>query len=63
MNACHAAGEAMLMCLEDAEGDVNTATAQLPVWTAQDGTILWPGGLSSAPEHWLGSYMKPVSAK
>lgn len=39
MNACHAAGEAMLMCLEDAKGDVNKGKAQqLPVWTAQAGT-------------------------
>lgn len=39
MNACHAAGEAMLMCLEDAKGDENTARAQqLPVWSAQAGT-------------------------
>lgn len=44
--------EAMLICLEDAEGDVNTARAQqLPGWNAQAGTPShhrWPVGLSSA---------------
>lgn len=32
MNACHAAGEARLMCLEDAKGDVNTASVGCSAW-------------------------------
>lgn len=60
MNACHAAGEAVLMCLEDAEGAVNTARAQqLPAWTAQAGTpfppqMAWRAELS--PSTLLGEF-------
>lgn len=57
MNACHAAGEAVLMCLEDAEGDVNTARAQqLPEWTAQGGDPLMACRAELSPRALLGEF-------
>lgn len=61
MNACQAAGEAELMCLEDAGGDVSTAQSSHFGLLRLGHLLACRAELS--PTALLGEFIKPVSAK
>lgn len=63
MNACQAAGEAVLMCLEDAGGDVSTARTQSSHFGLLRLGHLLACRAELSPTALLGEFIKPVSAK